>query len=130
MKLTTWLKEREMNARRIASSKTGNDRDGWLEDADYFKAAHDALVLARPPMTIDQRRALIDSAGDKTDGLNQDDFADEIVRSVEKFHNITKNGFDSVRQQSEVEKFMDAAGLCRRCAAPLDEQPNSKVTGA
>ena len=34
-----WLKEREANARRIAAAKHGDDRDGWLEDAGYFKAA-------------------------------------------------------------------------------------------
>lgn len=34
-----WLMEREANARAIATRKTGVDRDGWLEDAEYFKAA-------------------------------------------------------------------------------------------
>lgn len=119
MDLKNWLKERELNARRIASGKTGHDRDGWLEDAAYFKAAHDALGPVRTPMTHEQRRALIDAAGDKTDGLNQDDFADEIIRSVERFHHVMDNGLSSTRQPSEVEKFMDAAGLCRRCAAPI-----------
>jgi len=37
--LLDWLKEREANARAIAQRKTGEDRDGWLEDAAYFKAA-------------------------------------------------------------------------------------------
>ena len=39
MKLTMWLKERELNARRLAAGKTGEDRAGWLEDADYLQAA-------------------------------------------------------------------------------------------
>lgn len=42
----------------------------------------------RHPMTETQRRALIDRAGDLTDGLNQDDFADEIVKAVERHHGI------------------------------------------
>jgi hypothetical protein len=37
--LLDWLKEREANARAIARHKAGADRDGWLEDAAYFKAA-------------------------------------------------------------------------------------------
>ena len=37
--LLDWLKEREANARAIAQRKVGEDRDGWLEDAAYFKAA-------------------------------------------------------------------------------------------
>lgn len=39
MKLTMWLKEREQNSRRLAAAKTGNDRAGWIEDADYLQAA-------------------------------------------------------------------------------------------
>ena len=39
MKLTMWLKERELNARRLAAGRTGADRAGWLEDADHFQAA-------------------------------------------------------------------------------------------
>jgi len=43
MKLRDWLREREMNARRIASGKQGEDRAGWLEDAEYFKRAAEAV---------------------------------------------------------------------------------------
>ena len=39
MKLTMWLKERELNARRLAAGKTGEERAGWIEDADLFQAA-------------------------------------------------------------------------------------------
>lgn len=39
MKLTTWLKERELNCRRLAAGKTGSDRAGWIEDAEHFQAA-------------------------------------------------------------------------------------------
>lgn len=44
---------------------------------------------ARKPLTPAQRRALIDRAGDITDGLNQDDFAEEIVKLVERHHGIS-----------------------------------------
>ena len=43
MKLTMWLKERELNARRLAAGRTGSDRAGWLEDADHFQAALTAV---------------------------------------------------------------------------------------
>ena len=33
-----WLKDRMVNCERIAKLKSGDDRAGWLEDADYFKA--------------------------------------------------------------------------------------------
>jgi hypothetical protein len=38
MKLTMWLKERELNARRLAAERTGDDRAGLLQDADHFQA--------------------------------------------------------------------------------------------
>lgn len=41
--LLDWLREREANARAIAKSKTGEDRDGWLEDAIYFQTAADCV---------------------------------------------------------------------------------------
>lgn len=43
MKLEAWLRERWQNARRIASQKTGDDRAGWLEDADYFLSAANSI---------------------------------------------------------------------------------------
>lgn len=39
-----WLKERRTNCLRLAQQKIGADRLGWLEDAEYFKAAIMAIL--------------------------------------------------------------------------------------
>lgn len=39
MTLIEWLSAREVNCRRLAERKTGEDRIGWLDDADYFAQA-------------------------------------------------------------------------------------------
>lgn len=43
MNLTTWLKERELNCRRLAAGKTGSDRAGWIDDAEHFQRALKAV---------------------------------------------------------------------------------------
>jgi hypothetical protein len=47
MKLREWLHERELNARRLGdrarSDGRGDDAAGWLEDADYFRRAVEAV---------------------------------------------------------------------------------------
>lgn len=35
--LKEWVQERLVNCMRLADTKTGADRDGWLEDARYFR---------------------------------------------------------------------------------------------
>jgi len=42
----------------------------------------------RKPMTDAQRRRVIDEAGFNTEGLTQDDFAQEIISGAERFHDI------------------------------------------
>ena len=42
-KLSNWLLERATNCMRIAETKSGDDRAGWLEDADYFSNTINAL---------------------------------------------------------------------------------------
>lgn len=41
-----WIVERLENACRIASTKTGADRDGWLNDAAYLAGASTLLMKA------------------------------------------------------------------------------------
>ena len=44
--LSMWLSERRDNARRLAATRSGEDRAGWLEDADYLQRATDCVDAA------------------------------------------------------------------------------------
>lgn len=43
MELLNWLEERAANCRRIADTRHGADRAGWIEDETYFRLAVTAI---------------------------------------------------------------------------------------
>lgn len=42
--LLEWMRERHANCLRLASQKSGEDKLGWLEDAEYFRQAIERLA--------------------------------------------------------------------------------------
>jgi hypothetical protein len=76
MKLTTWLKERELNCRRLAAGKTGSDRAGWIEDAEHFQDTL-AAVEERDRLKKGPSNAMRDVAAERqrqieAEGYDQD----------------------------------------------------------
>lgn len=67
--LKDWLKEREANCLRIAKTKTGADKAGWLEDARYFSECIEQLC--RPSPAADEGAMEIPA---KAPGTVPDDF--------------------------------------------------------
>lgn len=61
LSLVEWLNERHANAQRIASdaSRDKDDRDGWLEDAWYFKEA--ARISSAAPELLEALTALLNA---------------------------------------------------------------------
>jgi hypothetical protein len=49
--VVNWLAARRDNALRIADLRSGDDRAGWLEDANYFAAAVRALDVVPDLLT-------------------------------------------------------------------------------
>lgn len=48
--LVDWLKERRENCLRLSATKTGEDKQGWLDDAYYFACAIDAASRLEQPV--------------------------------------------------------------------------------
>jgi hypothetical protein len=44
VELVEWLRERYDNCIRIAAQKTGDDKEGWLDDAAYFRWAIETIL--------------------------------------------------------------------------------------
>jgi len=70
MELISWLEDRAANCRRIAATKYGADRSGWLEDEVYFRAA----VAA-----INQSRRVLEVLGAINGALNMGTQAAEVL---------------------------------------------------
>jgi hypothetical protein len=47
LSLEEWMHERYDNCVRIAAQKEGDEKRGWLEDAEYFAAALRALAKSK-----------------------------------------------------------------------------------
>lgn len=57
--LAKWAAERLGNSKRIAATKSGADRDGWLEDVAYWEAI--CAALARRPAGLRALKDRIDN---------------------------------------------------------------------
>lgn len=98
-----------------------------LETAYYSESPRQAPQAAQPvqPLTPPQRRGLIDAAGNKTDGLGQDDFAQEIVSSVERHYGISAGP-----SAQPVQPTTEAAFLHSQIALALEEMSCANFNSA
>jgi len=65
-----------------------NDYGRWEESSSGVGTPLYTHPAPRKPMTDAQRRRVIDEAGFNTEGLTQDDFAQEIISGAERYHDI------------------------------------------
>jgi hypothetical protein len=77
--LIDWVEERRLNCLRIARAKTGAEKIGWLEDADYFYRIGCALVrldmlrAAPAAVKIERNRCEVEGrTNEKTDPQKTD----------------------------------------------------------
>lgn len=63
MNLRDWLAERQQNALAIAAMKRGADRAGWLEDAEYFRRAADAIDSRPLAVVAEELRKMMTDQG-------------------------------------------------------------------
>lgn len=69
LSLDQWVRERYENCLRLAETKSGLDRDGWLNDADYFRRIaaelRDSPSRPSPDARLPQIRKLLREYLDK-----------------------------------------------------------------
>lgn len=80
-----WVRKgNSIDGPKVADTDDYDRYESWAPcEPPRLAAAPTEAKPAQPTaLTLAQRRELIDRAGDITDGLNQDDFADEIINQV------------------------------------------------
>lgn len=103
LSLRDWLIERKANCERIAQTKRGADRYGWLEDSQYFHDAISALdrlqaereLFARHVKERAERIATLESDAKRYRWLR--DFGDIT------WHPISKRGITAEQCDAEID---------------------------
>lgn len=86
--IVSWLLEREANARQIAADKPGNDRHGWVEDADHYFFAAKAIGQ-RVPLTGAQAMRVYENSPLIKGSMTFAAF-ERVLRVVEGVHRIER----------------------------------------